>query len=498
MAGIAGIAGQSASQERLRKMLNKLRHRGPDDQWMETNGTLALGVCMSNLGQEKGPGHARANDVEILFDGEIYNDRPAGASDAQVALELYREHGRTFAAHLQGAFACAVCDGEDVILARDAVSIRPLYWGRDGAGAFLFASEMKALVGIVDDINEMQPATVLGSTTGLQPYLPLYPRVHVPDTVEEAQQALRDLLFRATERRLADGRVGAVLLSGGLDSSIIAAIAHTLDPGLPALTVGVEGAPDIENAVQMAEHIGVEHRLKLFDEAEIKALVPKAVYALESFDEDCVSGTIANLVASKWAFEHTNCILSGEGGDELNGGYLMLKELDDEESRRRCMEELIAVAYNTALQRLDRAMMQNYINYRTPFLDSEVIAFCLQLPIDWKVHDNGGGQLVEKWLLREAFKDMLPEEIYRREKSRFSIGTGTDVAIEGLAEQMGSAEEFAANGGRTQTGYQLQSAKEHYYYKLFKSYFPDPAFEALVGRWDPAKGPATLPSAAGT
>ncbi len=468
-------------------MLDTLRHRGPDDRWMNDGHSHAIGVCCSDLGPEKGTGHAGCGELAVIFDGEIYNDRPVGTSDADVVAELYGRHGRTFAGHLRGAFACAIWDNGQLVLARDAVGIRPLYWARGDNGTVLFSSEMKALVGKATDVQELHPATVLSSETGIQAYLPVHPEVTVPDSVDEAKGALRNLLFRATERRLADGAVGGMLLSGGLDSSIIAAIANEIKPGLPAFTVGIEGAPDLASAELMARHLGVEHQVEIFGAEAVRALIPKAVYSLESFDEDCVSGTIANLVASELAFTRTNCILSGEGGDELNGGYHLLKDLPDEASRRRMMEQLIAVAYNTALQRLDRAMMGNSINYRTPFLDSEVTAFCLQMPVDWKVHNGQDGRLVEKWLLREAFRDMLPDEIYRREKLRFSGGTGTDPLIEEMSQEIIEESAFTEASRRTSGGYTLSSAKELAYYRLFKEYFPDPAFESLVGRWDPGK-----------
>jgi asparagine synthase (glutamine-hydrolysing) len=151
------------------------------------------------------------------------------------------------------------------------------------------------------------------------------------------------------------------------------------------------------------------------------------------------------------------------------------------------MQHLIDIAYNTALQRLDRAMFANSIHYRTPFLDSEVIAFCLQLPVSWKIHAGADGSLVEKWLLREAFKDLLPEQIYRRQKLRFSGGTGTDVALEALAGRLISEAEFTEEARTTPGGYRLNSPKELHYYRIFKKRFPDPCFEALVGRWDPHK-----------
>lgn len=443
---------------------------------------MAFGVRTADLGEEKGAGHAQESET-IIFDGEIYNERPRGVSDAAVALDLYQRHGRLFASRLRGAFACAVWDGKQLVLARDPVGIRPLYWGRDPEGSLYFASECKALSGRVRDIHEVSPCTVFSTDAGVQTYLPVHPQPAVPDAVEEAKAALRQLLFQATERRLADGAVGGLLLSGGLDSSIIAAIACELKPGLTAFTVGVEGAPDLENAACVAAHVGMRHRTRILGADEINALIPRAVFALESFDEDCVSGAVANLAASAWAARETRCILSGEGGDELNGGYHLLKDLPGDEARRRCMEHLIDIAYNTALQRLDRAMMAHSIHYRTPFLDSDVIAFCLQMPVRWKIRAEAGGRFVEKWLLREAFKDMLPARIYRREKLRFSGGTGTD----GVLDAFDPDPALSAADAVTPGGYRLASPKELKYYRLFAQQFPDPCFEALVGRWDPNK-----------
>ncbi|MBN1418403.1 MAG: hypothetical protein JXP34_06470 [Planctomycetes bacterium] len=487
MSGIAGIVGERASRTDLESMLRKIRHRGPDDLFSDIGERHAVGVATASLGRQKGAGHAVQDGCLLLFDGEIYNDRPPGASDADVALHLYRRHGRTFGARLHGAFAACVRDGERLILARDAVGIRPMYWGYDAGGAIRFASEIKALVGAVREIRALPPGTVWSAEGGLQRPLPVHPDVAVPDRADEAARVLRDLLFQATQRRLADGAVGGILLSGGLDSSVIAAIAHQLDPALPAFTVGAKGAPDIRHAMLVARHIGIRHRIKQFDASEVKALIPTAIYALESFDEDCVSGAISNLMAARFAAMETNCILSGEGSDELLGGYLMLKDLPDDASRLDRMERLIAVAHNTALQRLDRAMMFHSINYRTPFLDAHVAAFCLQLPVRWKLHPAGPGRIVEKWILREAFRDLLPEEILRREKLRFSAGTGTDATIEGIGNAVPFGDRIIDGGAVTGGGFRMCSPREREYYLLFKGHFPDESLECLVGRWDPEK-----------
>lgn len=486
MAGIAGLMGAAASPEVVDEMLSKIAHRGPDERWSDSGAGWALGVCVPALASVPVRGYVSKDSLVVLLDGEIY-DGADTTSEVETVAAAYRKYGRTFAAHLHGAFACAIFDKDEVVLARDSVGIRPLYWGRDSDGTFIFASEMKAMVGRVDEIHEMGPATVYSTSAGVQGYLPVHPFVSVPDGIEAARDALRDALFRATERRLRDGAVGGMLLSGGLDSSIIAAIANQLKPGLPAFTVGVEGAPDVVNAKVMAEHLGIEHNIRLFGADEIRETIPKAVYTLESFDEDCVSGTIVNMLASEWATERTNCILSGEGGDELNGGYLLLKKLPDDEARRRVMARLIEISYNTALQRLDRAMLGNSLNYRTPFLDAEVVALCLQLPVQWKIHTADDGRVIEKWLLREAFRDLLPEQIYLREKHRFSGGSGTDGLIESISDEVISPGEFTESARQTEGGYRLNSPKELHYFRLFKEYFPGLGFEQLVGRWDPGK-----------
>ncbi len=487
MAGIAGLFGKEPQKDTVKQMLETINHRGPDTLNQYEAQNFCGGAVSSDLSAKHGNGIEKDNQTVILFDGEIYNERSEAKTDAGIALSLFKKHGRGFGGFLKGVFACAVYDGDDIILVRDCVGVRPLYFGKTADGNICFASELKSLTGITEDVQELLPGTYFSAKTGVAGYVAHMPEVQIPADFQKAADQLRDCLIESVNKRMSDGAVGACLLSGGLDSSIIASIAHKTNPDLPMITVGVKGGPDLENAAIMAKYLGAKHETFLFDKEDIREIIPRAVYTLESFDEDCVSGTIANLFASKTAAKYTKCILSGEGGDELFGGYHLLKKLPTESQKLKMMEKLIAIAYNTAVQRLDRAMMGNSINYRTPFIDTDVIATALQIPVRWKIHDPGTGTLIEKWILREAFKDMLPEDIYKRVKLRFSGGTGTDGLMDELASGVIKDSDFNEAKRNTEGGYYLSSPKELWYYNIFKEKFPGLSFEKLVSRWDPFK-----------
>jgi asparagine synthase (glutamine-hydrolysing) len=241
MAGIAGIQGKNSSRDTVQSMLHTLQHRGPDQMEIQQTETLCAGVISADLSAERGNGFAQKGNVAVWLDGDIYNERAQGQSDAELVLDMYGKHGRTFPGHLKGVFACAVQDGEHLMLVRDNVGVRPLYYGKTDSGQGCFASEMKALVGIAAEVHELHPSTSYTSGIGVAGYVSHYPAVCVPNSPSQAADALRQTLLQAVERRMQDGAVGACLLSGGLDSSIIAAIAHQLDPKLPMITVGVGG-----------------------------------------------------------------------------------------------------------------------------------------------------------------------------------------------------------------------------------------------------------------
>jgi asparagine synthase (glutamine-hydrolysing) len=307
----------------------------------------------------------------------------------------------------------------------------------------------------------------------------------VDGNLEEAARVLRGLVVEAVGQRI-DG-VGAISLSGGLDSSIVAAIAKEFNPNLVLFTATVAKAPgpDLENAKLMAEFLNLEHHIYKITEEDITNFIPDAVWFLESFDEDCISGMISNYYVSKMVKQHSNSVLVGEGSDELFGGYRMVLKnprVKSTEKRERLARKLVDIAYNTALRRLDRGWMANGVDYQIPFLDSRVVAFSRKIPMDWKIF---GEMQIEKYVLREAFRDVLPEQIVNREKLRFSMGVGMDDIMDDIIANIIDPGEIEKRP-KAAYGMPFASFKELYYYDLFLQQFP-PSYEKQTVRWDPFK-----------
>jgi asparagine synthase (glutamine-hydrolysing) len=484
MSGIVGIVGPEAQQDTARTMLDAMRHRGPENTHIHVGDGFVVGCCEQELGARSTPAYAGEGGSALVLDGLVYNPRAAERSDVDTLWDLYQKHGAGFLQQVDGTFTLALVAGNDFLAARDHVGARSLFLDRRGETLF-FATELKALKGLVDEPTELPAGHSFSIREGMQPFEPFEPEVPDCESPEQAKRVLRELLVQATRDQLADGAVGGSGLSGGLDSSVIVAIAYELGHRIPLFTIGLPGSEDLQNAALMAAHLGAseQHHVLTVTEERIAGLVREAVWQLESYEEDCISGCIANLLTSELAARHTNCCLSGEGSDELFGGYHLLKDVTDLTKRQAMMDKLVAIAYNTALRRLDRGWMANSVQYRTPFLDTRVIAFSRKIPVDWKIY---GKAQIEKWIVREACRDLLPAEIADRRKLRFAAGAGVDDIMDRLAAEHISSAEFEAHQ-TTASGYELNSPKELWYYRIFKELFPKPGFEKQVARWDPYK-----------
>jgi asparagine synthase (glutamine-hydrolysing) len=496
MASIAGIVSQRGKADidctkQVGKMLKLLRHRGPDNTILRTlwdeRGALGAGELI--LSSERTHATSTEEPPYILFDGKLFNERPEGQTDIHLFAELYEKYEKDCFKYLDGSFTCAIVEkDEEVILARDHVGARPVFFGTEDDN-FYFATEMKALADHVRfHIQELPPGHLYSSRKGMREFEAFKPDVpDFGDDLQEAARVLRELLIAAVERRMPG--VGAISLSGGLDSSIVAAIAKGFDPNLHLFTGYVESAtaPDLENAIAMAEFLGMkdQHHVCCITDEMIESGIHDAVWHLESFDEDCVSGFISNYSVSAEVKKYSNSVLVGEGADELFGGYRMVlknPKVKSPEQRERLARKLLEISYNTALRRLDRAWYANGVNYRTPYLDTRVVAFSKMVPMAWKIY---GEKQIEKYILREAFRDMLPERIANREKLRFAMGTGMDDVMDRMVSDKIDPEEFRRRP-KAAYGMPFSSFKELYYYDEFLQMFP-PAYEMQTVRWDPFK-----------
>jgi len=492
MAAIAGIVSsngkspETGSRE-MGEILEQMRHRGPDNTIVRSlpNGQGTLGANEINLTPERTSCTAVSKPPFILFDGELFNKRAQGQSDVELFEEYYLKYGKDCFKHLDGGFSCVIVEEKETILARDPVGARPLFYGAEN-GSLCFSSEMKGLRDYVRfDVNELPPGHLYSTREGTKPFEPYAPGIPEIGSLTETAQTVRELVIEAVRKRVKG--VGGVSLSGGLDSSIVAVIAKEFNPDLKLFTGAIKKAPgpDLENAKLMADFLGLDHHIYLITDEDIMDFIPEAVWYLESFDEDCISGIISNYFVSKLAKEFTDSILVGEGADELFGGYRMVlksPKVTGDEHREELAQRLLDISYNTALRRLDRGWMANSVNYQTPFLDQKVVAFSQKIPMNWKIY---GEKQVEKYILREAFRDMLPEKIANREKLRFAMGVGTDDVMDDLVSDVVDPKEIQ---DRPNAAYGLPYAsfKEIYYYDEFLRLFP-PAYEKQTVRWDPFK-----------
>jgi asparagine synthase (glutamine-hydrolysing) len=483
MSGIVGVLGKDNGE--LKQMLETTKYRGPHETWVNRESQVSLGCLELNVGGDckDGSHHASDGKVAIIMDGRVYNPEKGNLTDAEAVLSLYNKFGLQFAGKVDGDFACAVSDGGELILARDWAGIKPLYYGHSN-GKLCFASEAKALVGIADDTKEFPPGYVYSREYGFKKYLTEAVETPEFEDYEQGKKVVRQLLMEATEKRLKDNAVGGILLSGGLDSSLIAYMAHEIKPDIECYTVSMEEGQDLPLAKDVTKYLGVKHHILMFGEKEIKDILPLAIYHQEMYEESCVHGAIANFLAGRFVSPHTKVVLTGEGADEFLGGYDgQFRQGSNPEEVASIVDKLINVAHNTALQRLDRLNAANSYESRTPFLDSKVVDFCLKIPIQYKIH---GEEQVGKWILRQAFEGCLPEHIIYQTKRFFAQGSGVAYIMRAQAEKEISPlelEEFNKVDGNPR----LSSVEELYYYKIFKQTFPQPAYDRLVGRWDPLR-----------
>jgi asparagine synthase (glutamine-hydrolysing) len=476
-------------------MMGRMTHRGPDAEGIYEGDGGVLGHRRLSIMDPTGgnqPIHSSDGRRVIVANGEIYNfpvlredlvpaHRFRTRSDTESALHLYEDLAEEAAGRLDGMYAFAIADGADLFVARDPVGIKPLYVGRRD-GDLAFASELKALVGVAEEVEEFPPGTFYHTRLGRRRFGALAQRRPESLTVADHAARLREGVERAVVKRLmSDVPVGA-FLSGGLDSSIIAALARRHVRHLHTFSVGVEGSRDLEAARRVSRHLGTEHHEYVFTAAEVLAHLPEILFYLESFDQDLVRSAIPCYFTARLAAEHVKVILTGEGADELFAGYRYYTGVAEPDALHEELHRSVASLHNVNLQRVDRLTMAHSIEGRVPFLDVEMIDLAQRIPADLKLRRDGA-RTVEKWILRKAFDDLLPHDIVWRRKEQFDEGSGTvDVLSAGLDRFMRREDAPAYVSAHADA--QLRSAEEAVFHRLLSEAYEDPApVLKNVARW---------------
>ncbi|MBI4531561.1 MAG: asparagine synthase B [Candidatus Latescibacteria bacterium] len=488
MCGIAGIL-YGHDIRTVEKMITTLRHRGPDGHGLWHDAHCVLGHTRLSIIDLEG-GAQPMSDPEgrshIVFNGEIYNyrdlraqigeDRFCTQSDTEVILHLYREDPIRHVERLDGMFAYAIVKDGEITLARDPLGIKPLYIGWHN-GSLAFASEIKALLKTCDTVKEFPPGYVYSSRTGLKRHYHLNPRSPNVSDIEAAKRGITERLQEAVRKRLiADVPVG-VFLSGGLDSSLIAAFARRHKDPLDSFSVGTEDSPDRECAWHVAEFLGTRHHEYIYTiEKAIEAL-PEVIYYLESFDCSLVRSAIPNFFLAKLASHDVKVALSGEGSDELFAGYDYLKGIAPDVLQDELLYITCAL-HNTNLQRCDRMSMAHGLEVRVPFLDVKLVDYAFRIPVGLKLPAQSK---TEKWILRKVAEEVLPEEIVWRRKSKFAVGAGLGDKLAQFAEEQIGDAEFA-HEREIGDGLFLRSKEELLYYRIFSEQYPVDKFLPLIGR----------------
>jgi asparagine synthase (glutamine-hydrolysing) len=512
----------TTDRDLVRRLIERQRHRGPDGDGLMTMDGATLGHCRLAIIDPEG-GHqpigTASGDAAIVANGMIYNDAALRAkfasapfrtrSDSESILHAIARKGPDAIAGLDGMFAFAMVHEGRLIAARDPIGIKPLYVGTpratDGkiqnqgsSGALLFASEIKALDGIAADVREFPAGHYWTPECGFVRYYDIPDAAPLRWTVADAIAALRDTLERAVVKRLRSDVPFGCLLSGGLDSSIIAALAARHVPDLKTFAVGLPGSPDLAAARKVAAHLGTDHRELVLEPEEIAAAMPDILFHLETFDRDLVRSAVPTWFVSRFAAREVKVVLTGEGADELFAGYTYYRDIADPDALHEELRRSISIMHNINLQRVDRMSMAHGLEARVPFLDKASIALGLSLPPAWKLKADvsagtggrgaaDGTRRIEKWILRKAFEDLLPREIVWRDKAQFDQGSGLEAHLTALFSVPPPDRAAGKTGGR-KTG-EGRSAEESWYRHMLESRFDEPAMVTdLVAHWDTRPG----------
>ena len=532
MCGITVCLGKN-TRNRVENSLRFLNTRGPEGSHISEL-TLQLTFGFSRLAinglTDDGMQPFQKEGLTWMCNGEIYNSKQLNASlginsagsDCYCIGDLYLRHQddlATFARSLDGVFALALYDApaNRLVLARDPYGIRPLYVGINETGDMSFASEIKALGSNFQSVRHFSPGTIevydmntMTLTKTIQyhtvPWI-VNPTMATPDS---AKPAIRAALLAAVEKRMLTDRPVAALLSGGLDSSLIASIVQRFlvtsgQSPLKTFSIGFKGSSDLKHARLVADYIGSDHTEIEMTPDEFFSSIPEVIKAIESYDTTTVRASVGNYLIAKEIRKRTDCkvVFNGDGADELFGGYLYFRSAPNDAAFHSETARLLEDIHTFDVLRSDRSISANGLEARTPFLDKQFVALVRSLPPSFLRPVTG--QQIEKSILREAFKveNWLPTEVLMRRKEAFSDGVSSPEKawFQEIQERVSKCIPHDWRKHNFNMDHlKPQTAEEYYYRALFDNCFPDTAVAKVnvPYRWMPKWSPETTDPSART
>jgi len=508
MCGILAIIGKGKDEQLVKQLSKRMSHRGPDesDIHVTENGHILSHERLSIIDLHSGRQPIQGcSTAWMVHNGEIYNHQELrdtvlkdhvfrSKSDSEVIVHLYEKFGYDFVHLLDGDFAFVVIDGDDYIAGRDPLGVKPLYYGVDERGRMYFASEMKPIADQCKTFSTFPPGHYYTAETGfVKYYTPEYEDYKTCDA-EVDFEALRASLTEATRKRLMSDVPIGVLLSGGLDSSLTSSIAARLlkekGKALHSFSIGLDAqAPDAKAARKVAEFLGTEHHEIHFTIEQGIEILDKLIWHLETYDVTSVRASTPMYFLSKAITDMgIKVVLSGEGADEVFGGYLYFRNAPSTEDFTKETIERVQKLFTADLLRADKSTMAHGLEARVPFLDRAFLDVAMKIKGEEKQPKTYEGR--EKYILRKAFDTpdhpYLPDEVLWRQKEQFSDGVGyswIDTLIDYCASQVTDEQlEQAA----TLFPYNTPATKEAYYYRtIFHKYYPQVSAAQTVRKWIP-------------
>ncbi|MFN3942640.1 MAG: asparagine synthase B [Flavobacterium sp.] len=517
MCGFLAIIGQGKEEALVRELSARMSHRGPDERDIhitEKGHFLSherLSIVDLHTGKQPIQGTSAA---WMVHNGEIYNHQKLRdgllkhhtfrtTSDSEVIVHLYEEFGDDFCNHLDGIFAFVVIDGDHYIAGRDPLGVKPLYYGIDERGRMYFASEMKALADQCKTFATFPPGHYYTPETGfVKYYQPIW-----EDASESIQpvdyQAIRETLTQAVDKRLMSDVPIGVLLSGGLDSSLTSSIAVRLmkerGETLHSFSIGLDAeAPDAKAARKVAEFLGTKHHEIHFTIEQGIEILEKLIWHLETYDVTSIRASTPMYFLSKFITEMgIKVVLSGEGADEIFGGYLYFRNAPSVVDFQKETIERVQKLHTADLLRADKSTMAHGLEARVPFLDKKFLDLAITIQPEEKMPQTYNG--VEKYILRKAFdtpeQPYLPAEVLWRQKEQFSDGVGYNWIDTLIAYGTSQVSDEAFAKAAELFPYNTPATKEAFYYRtIFHKHFPQKSAAETVRKWIPKWQENTDPS----